>query len=164
MRAQLVAGRQVEPGEHHDLIARPQILGTLRDPLIEADPRPRRALASVAARVLLDDGHAGKTYDLTGPEALSHAEACAKLGAALGRAIHYVPVHDETARSAMLAAGLNHWMTDALIELYQDYRRSGTGGYAAQVHDTVQEVTGQTPRTLGQALAANLGPAASPGT
>jgi hypothetical protein len=43
----LVAGRQVEPGEHHDLIARPQVLDTLRDLLIEADPRPRRAVALV---------------------------------------------------------------------------------------------------------------------
>jgi hypothetical protein len=36
MHAQLVARRQVEPGEHHDLIARPQVLGILRDLLIEA--------------------------------------------------------------------------------------------------------------------------------
>src|SRR6516162_1335652 len=47
MRAQLVAGRQVEPGEHHDLVARSQVLGALRDLLIEADPRPRRAFALV---------------------------------------------------------------------------------------------------------------------
>src|SRR5215831_9014121 len=47
MGTQLVAARQVEPGEHHDLIARPQVLGTLRDLLIEADPRPRRAVALV---------------------------------------------------------------------------------------------------------------------
>jgi len=38
----------------------------------------------------------------------------------------------------MLSAGLNRWMADALIELYQDYRRSGTDGYAAQVSDTVR--------------------------
>src|SRR5690349_14095842 len=37
----------MEPGEHHDLVARPQVLGTLRDLLIEADPRPRRAFALV---------------------------------------------------------------------------------------------------------------------
>src|SRR6516165_2858899 len=47
MRAQLVAGRQVQPGEHHDLIARAQVLGTLRDLLIEADPRPGRAFTLV---------------------------------------------------------------------------------------------------------------------
>jgi hypothetical protein len=47
MGAQLVAGRQVQPGEHHDLIARPQVLGALGDLLIEADPRPGRAVALV---------------------------------------------------------------------------------------------------------------------
>jgi hypothetical protein len=47
MRAQLVAGRQVQSAEHHDLVARPQVLGTLRDLLIEADPRPGRAVALV---------------------------------------------------------------------------------------------------------------------
>src|SRR5690242_20714207 len=51
MGAQLVAGRQVESGEHHDLVARPQVLGTLRDLLIEADPRPRRAFALVRRSV-----------------------------------------------------------------------------------------------------------------
>src|SRR5579859_1529659 len=47
MRAQLIAERQVEPGKHHDLVARSQVLGTLCDLLIEADPRPRRAFALV---------------------------------------------------------------------------------------------------------------------
>jgi hypothetical protein len=52
----------------------------------------------------------------------------------------------------MLGAGLQRWMADALIELYQDYRRSGQDGYAARVHDGVQAVTGRSPRTLKQAL------------
>ncbi len=115
-----------------------------------------RDVAAVAARALLADGHTGEAYDVTGPEALSHADACGKLAAALGRPIRYVPVDDDTARSAMLAAGLNRWMTDALIELYQDYRRSGADGYAARIHDTVQAVTDMPPRTLGQILADDL--------
>jgi len=53
----------------------------------------------------------------------------------------------------MLGAGLQHWMADALVELYQDYRRSGQDGYAAQLHDGVRAVTGRAPRTLAQALA-----------
>ena len=84
--------------------------------------------------------------------ALNLAEACAKLGAALGRQVRYVPVDDAAARSAMLGAGLDAWMTDALIELYQDYRRSGHDGYAAQISDAVKTVTGAPPRTLDQAL------------
>jgi hypothetical protein len=37
----------VKPGEHHNFVARPQVPGTLRDLLIEADLRPRRILALV---------------------------------------------------------------------------------------------------------------------
>ena len=122
-----------------------------------------RDVAAVAARALLDNGRAGTDYDVTGPQALSHAEACEKLSARLGRPVRYVPVGDDVARSAMLRAGLNRWMTDALIELYQDYRRSGTNGYAAQAASTVPEVTGRPARTLGQALANDLGePGAAP--
>jgi uncharacterized protein YbjT (DUF2867 family) len=112
-----------------------------------------RDVAAVAARALTEDGHAGKAYDITGPEALSHAEACARLGAALGRPVRYVPIDDATARSAMLGAGLGDWLTDGLIELYQDYRRSATSGYAARVSDAVREITGKPARTLDQALA-----------
>jgi uncharacterized protein YbjT (DUF2867 family) len=112
-----------------------------------------RDIAAVAARVLTEDGHEGNAYDLTGQQALDTAECCDLLASHLGRPVRYVPVDDGTARSAMLGAGLPHWMADALIELYQDYRSSGQDGYAAQVHDAVQAVTGQPPRTLAQALA-----------
>lgn len=111
-----------------------------------------RDVAAVAARVLTEDGHAGQAYDLTGPQALTTAECCDLLADHLGRAVRYVPVDDETARGAMLGAGLQRWMADALIELYQDYRRSGQDGYAAQIHDGVTAVTGRRPRTLQQAL------------
>jgi len=112
-----------------------------------------RDVAAVAARVLTEDGHAGQTYDLTGPQALTAAECCELLAVHLGRPIHCVQIDDETAHSAMLAAGVQRWMADALIELYRDYRRSGQDGYAAQLHGGVHAVTGQAPRTLAQALA-----------
>lgn len=115
-----------------------------------------RDIARVAAHVLTSDGHTGQAYDLTGPQALDTAEACGLLGEHLGHEIRYVDVDDETAKSAMLGAGIPHWMVDALIELYQDYRHSGLDGYAAQIHNDVLQVTGQAPRTLSQSLA-NLG-------
>lgn len=31
---------------------------------------------------------------------------------------------------------------------YQEYRRSGTAGYAAQLTDTLERLTGQAPRSL----------------
>ncbi len=112
-----------------------------------------RDVAAVAARVLTADGHSQSAYDITGPEALSHAEACARLSAALGRPVRYVPVDDAAARSAMLGAGLGPWLADGLIELYQDYRRSGRDGYAARISDAVRAVTGTPARTLDQVLA-----------
>jgi uncharacterized protein YbjT (DUF2867 family) len=115
-------------------------------------------VAAAAASVLLSpDGHLGQAYDLTGPAALSTAECCALLGAHLGRTVTYVPVDDEAARGAMIGAGLQKRMADALVELYQDYRRSGTDGYAAAVTGTVQAITGRQPMTLDQALVADLG-------
>jgi len=111
-----------------------------------------RDVAAVAARVLAGPP-AGQARDVTGPEALSHAEAAVKLAASLGRPVRYVPVDDAAARSGLLAAGVGEWLADGLIELYQDYRRSGPDGYAARVHDTVRDLTGTSPRTLEQSLA-----------
>ena len=112
----------------------------------------------MAASVLLSpDGHLGQAYDLTGPAALSTAECCGLLGAHLGRTVTYVPVDDDAARGAMAGFGLQKWLVDALIELYQDYRRSGTDGYASAVTDSVQAITGRPPITLDQALTADLG-------
>jgi uncharacterized protein YbjT (DUF2867 family) len=105
-----------------------------------------RDVAAVAARVLAGEP-AGQACDVTGPEALSHAEAAAKLAASLGRPVRYVPVDDAA------AAGMGEWLTDGLIELYRDYRRSGPDGYAARVHGTVRDLTGAEPRTLDRSLA-----------
>ena len=117
-----------------------------------------RDVAAVAAAVLLSpDGHLGQAYDLTGPAALSTAQCCALLGAHLGRTVTYVPVDDDTAKGAMSGFGLPAWLADALIELYQDYRRSGPDGYASVVSDSVRAITGRSPMTLDQALLADLG-------
>ena len=44
-------------------------------------------LADAAAVVLMDDGHAGATYELAGTGSLSQTEVAAVIGAALGRNI-----------------------------------------------------------------------------
>ena len=98
-------------------------------------------------------GHEGKTYDVTGPEAISYEDVATKLSAALGREITYIDAPDDAVRGALSGFGMPQWLVGALVDLYQDYRRSGTDGYAAQVTDTVQQLTGHPPRTLDQLLA-----------
>jgi uncharacterized protein YbjT (DUF2867 family) len=111
-----------------------------------------RDVAAVAAVVLTEPGHAGAHYDVTGPEALSYTDVAAKLTAATGRPVTYDDASDEAVRQALLGAGLNQWFASALVGLYQDYRRSGTGGYAAQVTSTVQRLTGRPARSLDDLL------------
>ena len=111
-----------------------------------------RDVAAVAAVALTEPGHAGASYDVTGAEALSYGDVADKLGRALGRKIAYASVPDEAVRAALLTLGLDPWFANALVGLYQDYRRSGTNGYAAQVTDTVARLTKQPARTLDTLL------------
>ena len=112
-----------------------------------------RDVGAIAAVVLTEPGHVGAHYDVTGPEALPYADVADKLTRALGRQITYVDAPDEAVRDALLGVGLSAWFADALVGLYQDYRRSGTDGYAAQVTDTVERLTGRTARSLDDLLA-----------
>jgi uncharacterized protein YbjT (DUF2867 family) len=111
-----------------------------------------RDVAAVAAVALTEPGQAGAHYDVTGPEALSYADVAAKLTSALGRPVRYADAPDDAVRQALVGAGLSEWFAGALVGLYQDYRRSGTDGYAAQVSGTVQELTGRPARSLDDLL------------
>lgn len=98
-----------------------------------------RDIAEVAAKTLTESGHEGKTYDITGPEALTHGEMATQISKALGREIKYVDVSPESMRQALLGFGMPAWQADGLVEDYDHYRR----GEAAMVTSAVCEVTGK---------------------
>jgi uncharacterized protein YbjT (DUF2867 family) len=112
-----------------------------------------RDVAAVAASVLTEPGHVGKAYDVTGPEALSYGDVASKLTDSLGRKVSFVNAPDDAVHDALRGFGLGEWMAGALVDLYRDYRRSGTDGYAARVIDAVERLTGKAARTLDQLLA-----------
>lgn len=101
-----------------------------------------RDIAATAVAALTGPGHAGRTYDLTGPQSLTHAEMAAHLSDASGRAITYVDVPPQTMREAVVGMGMPPWQADGLIEDYAHYRR----GEAAAVSTGVQDATGGAPR------------------
>jgi uncharacterized protein YbjT (DUF2867 family) len=111
-----------------------------------------RDVAAVATVALTQPGHAGAHYDVTGPEALSYHEVAAKLSGALGRDVAYVDAPDDAVREGLLGLGLDEWFAGALVGLYQSYRSSGRDGYAAQVTDTVERLTGRSARSLDRLL------------
>jgi uncharacterized protein YbjT (DUF2867 family) len=107
-----------------------------------------RDVAAVAAVLLTEPGHEGDEVDVTGPEALSYDDVAGKLSASMGRQVNHVSVTDDAVRTALAGFGMGDWMTGALVDLFQDYRRSGSDGYAAHVTDSVRRLTGREPRSL----------------
>jgi uncharacterized protein YbjT (DUF2867 family) len=120
-----------------------------------------RDVAAVAALLLTEPGHVAEALDVTGPAALSYDDVAAILSRTLGRTTTYVDVPDDAVRQALAGFGLDRWMVESLVELFQDYRRSGADGYASVVTDTVQRLTGNPARTLEAMLEerASVGPA-----
>jgi len=103
-----------------------------------------RDIAAAGTAALVEEGHQGRTYNLTGPQALSHGEMAEKLSGALGRRVEFVDVPPEAMRQALIGAGLPVWQADGVIEDYAHYSR----GEAAEVLRGVQDATGKPPRSF----------------
>ncbi|MGA7630763.1 MAG: hypothetical protein WCB11_08340, partial [Terriglobales bacterium] len=103
-----------------------------------------RDIAAVAVRALISDGHEGKVYPLTGPEALSMSEQLKILADAIGQPLEYVPITDEAARKGMEHVGMPSFLIDALLP-FAAFIRSGK---AAHVFHMVEEVTGRPALTF----------------
>ena len=111
-----------------------------------------RDVGAVAAALLTQGDPGREIYEVTGPDALSYADVAEKLSSSLGRPVSYVEVPDDAVRQTLLGFGMDEWTVNALVELYQDYKRSGTDGYAAEVTSTVEDLTGSPARSLDQLL------------
>lgn len=104
-----------------------------------------RDIATVAAVVLTEPVHAGRTCTISGPAAITHAEIAAVLSAALGRQIRFVAAPPEVFAERLRGVLLPR-QVGGLLEDYAHYRR----GEAAAVYPAVAEVTGRQPRDVGR--------------
>jgi len=103
-----------------------------------------RDIADVAVAALTEPGHEGKIYELTGPQALTHAEMAEELSNALGRQVAFIDIPPEAMRDAVLGLGFPEWQADGLVEDYAHYRR----GEAEAVTSGVQDAIGKAPRSF----------------
>lgn len=87
-----------------------------------------RDLSAVAVKVLTENGHSNKIYNLTGPETLSYFDIAKKIGSAIGKDITYYPIAKEEMKSAMLKTGVSEWRADKLSEILAWF---GKGGFEA---------------------------------
>ncbi|TDD56672.1 NAD(P)H-binding protein [Saccharopolyspora elongata] len=81
--------------------------GVVRDPNPDVAWYPTHELdiAEVAAAALLSDGHAGRAYDVNGPDLLTYREQVRAIGDAIGREIRFEVIGRERARELYLAQG-----------------------------------------------------------
>jgi NAD(P)H dehydrogenase (quinone) len=113
----------------------------------------RRDCARAAASVLTSDGHGGKTYDVTGPEAVSQAELVDLLSEVSGRQVELVPVGDR-----MLSWGLTrHGAPKPVARAIVAFGKAVREGYYDVVDPSVTTLTGSPPSSLREVLVAHRG-------
>ena len=103
-----------------------------------------RDVAAAAVTVLTGEGHEGRTYVLTGPEALTFGEAAAAIAEATGRPVEHVDMPAEALAAGMTQMGVPEWLAADIAALQTFY----AGGGGAEVTDDVRTLTGREPRTF----------------
>jgi uncharacterized protein YbjT (DUF2867 family) len=105
-----------------------------------------RDIGRVVATILTTPGHAGKAYELTGPEALTYAERATILSEVLGRPIHYVSPPDADWVTGLTASGVSEWLAEGMLDLMHYYQK----GKAARISSAVEQITGKAATPFRQ--------------
>ena len=93
-------------------------------------------IAKVAFAVLRNTGHEGRSYEMTGPEALTMAEIAERISVAIGETVRYVNVAPTERRKALLASGMSAFMADAFEEQAEERRRCPESRVDLSTHDS----------------------------
>jgi NAD(P)H dehydrogenase (quinone) len=123
----------------------------------------RDDIADVAVAVLTGNGHAGRTYDVTGPEALTMTETAETLSAALRRKITYQPQTPQEARTTRTTSRLEkfeaerrlltgHGLDDYEVNVFVTHFMQIAAGDLVPVSDTVPKLTGRPAQSLAEFL------------
>lgn len=105
-----------------------------------------RDIVDAATAVLTGSGHEGKSYILTGPEAISFYEVADTLSKVLGKDVAYVNIPGEAALEARVNMGFPEWIAEGYGELMEGFSE----GFASRVTDNVTRLTGHPPRSYEQ--------------
>jgi uncharacterized protein YbjT (DUF2867 family) len=105
-----------------------------------------RDISALAAKVFTSSGHEGKTYVVTGPEALTFQQVAEKLSSVLGRKIDYVDVPLSAAADGMRQSGMPEWDVRVVSELLGYF----ASGAAAAVTDTIPRLLGRSAISFEQ--------------
>ncbi|MBR1193454.1 NAD(P)H-binding protein [Bradyrhizobium sp. AUGA SZCCT0160] len=110
--------------------------GAVLEPFIDADD-----IADVVVAALNDERHAGKLYEVTGPRALSFAQAVAEISTAAGRPIGYRQISPEA-----FAAGMRPFVPEEIIALMNELFTVVLDGRNSRIADGVEQALGRPAR------------------
>ncbi len=120
----------------------------------------RHDVADVATAILRDPGpHAGATYQLTGPEAMTFTEIAALVSRLIGRTVSY---RDETlaeAHASRAHYAAEPWQVEAWVSTYTAI----ASGAMATVSTDVADLTGRPATSIESLLRRRYGSPASAG-
>jgi uncharacterized protein YbjT (DUF2867 family) len=100
-----------------------------------------RDVSTVAVKVLLGEGHDGKAYEVTGPEALSLHDVADRIGTVIRRQVVYVDQPSSKVTAGLTAAGVPEWEARDIAGLYE----LAAQGQFSRTTDVVHSVTGGPP-------------------
>ena len=103
-----------------------------------------RDIAASAVAALTSNAFDGKAYDLTGPQALSYAEAAAILGEVAGKPIRYKASTDTAFIAMLTGAGVPADYAAFLAMIFHPVRE----GWTARVTGDVEKLSGRRPTGL----------------
>lgn len=107
-----------------------------------------RDVAEIAARVLLESGHEGATYELCGGELLSQNEIANMLGERLGREVKGKVIALAQWAELGRSAGLNDYAVETLLNMFRYYEQYGFCGNS----HVLGWLIGCSPTTFSQFL------------
>ncbi|WP_197700170.1 NAD(P)H-binding protein [Micromonospora echinaurantiaca] len=147
MRANNFAQNFSEDLYHAPLLAGRLALptGGVPEPFVDADD-----LAEVAVALLTEDGHAGRTYELSGPRAVSYAEAVDIIARVSGRPMRFVELTPAEYEAELRAGGVEDPWVGLLSSLFEVTRE----GILAEPVDGVRQVLNREPADFESYVAA----------
>lgn len=116
-------------------------VGDVPEPFVDADD-----IADVAAALLTEEGHTGRTYELSGPRALTFTEALAELADAWGRPMRFEHITADAYVAELTEADVPAAAARALADVLAWL----TTGHNATPVSGVRDVLGREPRDFSE--------------
>jgi uncharacterized protein YbjT (DUF2867 family) len=112
-------------------------VGSVVEPFVDVDD-----IADVAIAALSDPIHSRQLYEITGPNALTFAEAIGEIARATGREIRFIPISAEDYRAELVREGVPNDYIELVLYLFSIV----LDGRNRSPSDGLQRAIGRSPR------------------